>query len=53
MRHAVGHHWGVFQLTDEGREAPLDALAAALAEHGVSPEVFRPLAPGQVWDIPA
>ena len=53
VRHAVGHHWGVFQLTDEGREAPLDALATALAEHGVSPEVFRPLAPGQVWDIPA
>lgn len=52
-RHAIGHHWGVFQLTDEGREAPLSALAGALAQHGVSTDVFRPLAPGEVWDIPA
>jgi L-ascorbate metabolism protein UlaG (beta-lactamase superfamily) len=49
---AIGHHWGTFQLTNEGREAPLDDLAAALADQGVAPERFRALAPGQVWDVP-
>ena len=51
-RYAVGHHWGVFQLTDEGREAPLADLAGALAQHGVDPDRFRPLAPGEAWDVP-
>lgn len=49
---AIGHHWGTFQLTDEGREDPRDALAVALADQGVAAERFRALAPGQVWDIP-
>jgi len=49
---ATGHHWGTFQLTDEAREAPLQELTAALAAQGVDPGRFRPLAPGQVWDIP-
>ncbi|MEY4697977.1 MAG: hypothetical protein RIT14_2405 [Pseudomonadota bacterium] len=51
--HAVGHHWGTFQLTDEARDAPLDALAAALAARDIHPDRFRALAPGQAWDIPA
>lgn len=50
--YAVGHHWGTFQLTDEARDAPLMALEAALSRHGVAPDRFRPLAPGEVWDIP-
>lgn len=51
--HAVGHHWGTFQLTDEARDRPLTDLAMALQAKGVNPDRFRPLAPGEVWDIPA
>ena len=29
--HAIGIHWGTFQLTDEPREEPADKLAAVLA----------------------
>ncbi|THD84838.1 hypothetical protein E7811_03680 [Aliigemmobacter aestuarii] len=50
--HAIGHHWGTFQLTDEAREDPVTALAAALYSRGIAPERFRALAPAQVWDIP-
>ena len=50
--HAIGHHWGTFQLTDEPREAPLQALAAALATKGVVPDRFRALAAGEVWTAP-
>ncbi len=49
---AAGHHWGTFQLTDEGLEAPLRALEAALDQQGIARERFRPLRPGEVWDVP-
>ena len=52
-RWGIGHHWGTFQLTDEGREAPLDALTAALVAQSVPPDRFRALAPGDCWAIPA
>jgi len=52
-RWGIGHHWGTFQLTDEGREAPLDALAQARAARGIAPDRFRALAPGESWAIPA
>lgn len=48
----VGHHWGTFQLTDEAREAPLNALATALNNHGVPADRFRAMAPGESWDVP-
>ncbi|UWQ20979.1 MBL fold metallo-hydrolase [Jannaschia sp. W003] len=51
--HAVGHHWGTFQLTDEPREEPPAKLREALAQHGVAEERFRALAPGAWWDVPA
>jgi L-ascorbate metabolism protein UlaG (beta-lactamase superfamily) len=46
---AIGHHWGTFQLTNEGIERPKEALGEALAEAGVAPERFRAFRPGQVW----
>jgi L-ascorbate metabolism protein UlaG (beta-lactamase superfamily) len=42
-RRSIAMHWGTFQLTDEGREAPVRALEAARREAGVSAEEFRAL----------
>ena len=50
--HAAGHHWGTFQLTDEGIEAPLTDLAIALGRAGVARDRFRAMRPGEVWDVP-
>ena len=50
--YACGHHWGTVQLTDEAIDAPLVALKAALSEHGVAPDRFRPMRPGEVFDVP-
>jgi L-ascorbate metabolism protein UlaG (beta-lactamase superfamily) len=47
--HALGHHYGTFQLTDEGIDAPLVALAQALQEANIAADRFRALQPGQVW----
>ncbi|WP_349537943.1 MBL fold metallo-hydrolase [Sagittula sp. NFXS13] len=51
--HAIGHHWGTIQLTDEAREAPRDALSEGLKRHSVAPERFRAMAPGDSWAIPS
>jgi L-ascorbate metabolism protein UlaG (beta-lactamase superfamily) len=48
-RRAVGHHWGTFQLTNEGIEQPVIDLAEALRAAGLPPDVFRALRPGEVW----
>jgi len=37
---ALGIHWGTFQLTDEGRDAPRLALASALSAAGLPPRRF-------------
>ena len=42
-RLSAAMHWGTFPLTDEAREDPPLALAAALAEARVSPGAFRVL----------
>ena len=39
-RHALGIHWGTFQLTDEAREAPVAALAHALHSARIKPDRF-------------
>ena len=52
-KHALGHHWGTFQLTNEAREEPPAKLLAALANQQISPDRFRVLNPGNPWDIPA
>lgn len=50
--HAAGMHWGTFQLTDEHVAEPRDLLLAALDRHGIDRKRFRPLLPGETWDIP-
>lgn len=49
-KRAIGIHWGTFQLTDEGREEPLVALAAALTAAGVDPAAFVAGVPGAVYE---
>jgi len=46
-RLSVGMHWGTFRLTDEGRDDPIRALAAARTAAGVSAEAFRVILPGE------
>ena len=48
---ALAHHYGTFQLTDEPIEAPLLALADALANTAIPAERFRVLRPGEVWQL--
>ena len=50
-RHALGIHWGTFQLTDEARDAPRLALATALSAASVSPSRFVAAVPGNVYDF--
>lgn len=49
-KRALGHHWGTFQLTDEGVERPIEALKVALAEAGEPEQRFTPVRPGMVWE---
>ncbi|MGK9051542.1 MBL fold metallo-hydrolase [Neorhizobium petrolearium] len=48
----AGHHWGTFKLTDEGIEQPLEALHAALDKRGIARERFRPMRPGEAFEVP-
>lgn len=47
-KHAIGIHWGVFQLTDEPYAEPLALLAKALNHHGIDAHRFAAAAPGDV-----
>jgi L-ascorbate metabolism protein UlaG (beta-lactamase superfamily) len=48
---AIGHHWGTFQLTNEGIERPVEHLTAALAAERIDAKRFTPARPGQVFEI--
>lgn len=48
---ALGIHWGTFQLTDEARDAPGEALAAAVSAATVAADRFVAAAPGRVYDF--
>jgi L-ascorbate metabolism protein UlaG (beta-lactamase superfamily) len=50
-RRSLAMHWGTFQLTDEAREAPVEALSVARREAGVSEDAFRVLEPGASFVI--
>lgn len=50
--HAIGHHFGTFQLTDEAIGAPVEALAQALQAAEIEPGRFLPLLPGEMFDVP-
>ncbi len=49
----AGHHWGTVKLTDEGIEQPVEALHAALDARKIARERFRPMRPGEVFEVPA
>jgi len=48
---ALGIHWGTFQLTDEARDAPPEALAAALGEARVDAARFVAAQAGRAYDF--
>jgi len=48
----AGCHWGTFRLTDEAIEEPRDRLLEALDASGIARDRFRPMQPGEVWEIP-
>ncbi len=46
-------HWGTFQLTDEGRNEPPQALKIALQKAGLTLDDFRVLEPGGALIVPS
>ena len=50
--HAMAHHWGTFQLTDESIDEPPRRLHEALRSENIDTERFRVLTPGAVFDVP-
>jgi hypothetical protein len=50
---ALAHHHGTFQLTDEGIDAPAQALGVALTQRGLTADRFRTLRPGRCGSCPS
>jgi L-ascorbate metabolism protein UlaG (beta-lactamase superfamily) len=48
--HAIGHHWGTFQLTNEAIDEPQLLLDDLTDEAGIA-ERFQAFRPGQVWEV--
>jgi L-ascorbate metabolism protein UlaG (beta-lactamase superfamily) len=51
--YAAGHHWFTFQLTNEAHQNPQEHLQVALDSAAIERSLFRPLHPGEVFDVPA
>lgn len=51
--HALGIHFGTWQLTDEPHDAPARALGDALLARGIDPARFLALGNGVARDVPA
>jgi L-ascorbate metabolism protein UlaG (beta-lactamase superfamily) len=51
--YAVGHHFGTIQLTNEHIDQPVADLVRALDEAGIERHRFRPLLPGESFDVPS
>jgi L-ascorbate metabolism protein UlaG (beta-lactamase superfamily) len=51
-RRSIGMHYGTWQLTDEGIDAPLHALAEAVQTHGIKPDHFTTLDFGETRVLP-
>lgn len=49
----AGHHWGTFQLTNEPVDEPRRLLHEALDARGLARDRFRPMQPGEAWEVPA
>ncbi len=48
----IGHHFGTFQLTNEGIDDPPKALGVAMSAAGIGNERFKGLRPGQQFEVP-
>lgn len=48
----IGHHFGTFQLTNEGIDDPPKALGTAMAAAGIGNDRFKGLRPGQQFEVP-
>lgn len=48
----IGHHFGTFQLTNEGIDDPPKALTAAMERASLTKDQFRGLRPGEQFDVP-
>jgi L-ascorbate metabolism protein UlaG (beta-lactamase superfamily) len=48
----IGHHFGTFQLTNEGIDDPPKALVASMASAGIDADRFRGLRPGEQFEVP-
>ena len=50
-KRSIAMHYGTFQLTDEGIDAPVQALVAARHAAGLTENDFRTLAFGETWHL--
>ena len=51
-RYGIGHHFGTFQLTNEGIDDPPKALKVAMERAALTSAQFRGLRPGEQFDVP-